>query len=137
MGSSVIAWREVAKKRFLIDREHRLFSLRYGNTALSRVKVWKYNKAFLIRAGIDPRGIGLHGLRKTFLTRIYFHALEMGMDEFKALRKAQEFAGHSSMEVTMRYIGDSIDISEADLIEGAIAGNPATKRRGTELTTID
>lgn len=137
LGNSVIAWREVAKKRFFIERELRLFSLRYGNKAISRVRAWKYNKAFLIAAGIDHRGIGLHGLRKTFLTRIFFKAREFGMDDFKALRKVQELAGHSSMEVTMRYIGDSIDISERDLIEAAIADELRQKGRGTKLTTVD
>ncbi|MBS1372074.1 MAG: site-specific integrase [Lentisphaeria bacterium] len=111
IGGPVVRWRADVFRRFVFRREDRLFSVRNSGRPVSRYRVWHYNRIFLKRAGIEPRGVALHGLRKTFLTLIYFQRRRAGCDGITALRKVQQLAGHASFEETLHYIGDDVFVS--------------------------
>lgn len=122
LGAPVLRWHEIARKRFLLERNDYLFSMRWNNQPVSRVHAWRVNKGFLQRAGIDPAGVAFHGIRKSFLTRMFYRRYqENGGDFFGAMRYVQELAQHESMFTTLLYLQDEIFGTHADTMKHVFA----------------
>jgi integrase len=109
VGVSLIQWGEVCRRRFVIRPDEPLFSTRWTRKRLNRQSVLRANRRFLELAGVNPTGIGLHGLRKTFLRRIFQERVAAGEDKFDAIRIVQKLAGHARLETTMVYLFDEIE----------------------------
>ena len=117
VGSAVIRWHALAVRRFFRRADEPLFSVRWGGQPLSELHCWRRNKVFLERAGINPAGVGLHGIRKTFLTVMYYRRLEAEPGNMMgALRYVQDLAGHGTFEVTLRYLADQITTPHHELV---------------------
>jgi integrase/recombinase XerD len=65
----------------------------------------KWLRAAVDRAGMNRRGISGHSLRRSFITELYAH----GMDIFAI----QKITGHKSLKVLQKYIGiDAVKLKE-------------------------
>lgn len=65
--------------------------------AISRMQAWALLTQAYKRAGLSGRGIGIHGLRKTFAGKVYER---LGHD----LIKTQQAMGHKSVTSTAAYL---------------------------------
>ncbi len=81
--------------------------------------VRKMEARLLARAGIDRRGIGFHGLRKTALRLIREHTYRVTGDHAAADRYAQTMAAHSRLETTLAYLTDRDPKPSAEIVKGA------------------
>ena len=116
LGGPIIRWRAEARKRFLTQPDAALFSIRYDGTPIHRASVLRNANEFLIAAGMNPRGVGMHGIRKTFLREVYRERIKQGADMMSALRHVQKLAGHARFETTLIYLMDEIDESLKDTV---------------------
>lgn len=122
IGTPIARWRERAIKMFAIGPEEKLFSVRWNNASISYNYLWRKQRAFLERAGIDPAGVAFHGIRKSFLSTMFYQRVEEnGGDFMGALRYVQQLAGHESFEMTLRYLSDCIDRSHYETSKNAIS----------------
>lgn len=127
LGGPVIRWRKTIAERFVIPNSKsnlklNLFSTRWSNQPLSRGYCWEINKHFLVKAEINPRGIGFHGIRKSFLSHMYFQRLrENSGDPMGALRYVQNLAGHTIFDTTLLYLSDCIARNHRDTMRAAFA----------------
>lgn len=110
-------------RRYFPRPNDKFFSLRYCGRALSYRYCWQQNRELLRLAGIDPAGVGFHGLRKTYLTRIFYYLKKShGMSDGEAIKYLQKLVCHTSHEVTWLYLSSGIQPQEAEVIIGAFAG---------------
>lgn len=78
--------------------------------AIDYRKAWRHNRRFLGSAGLPTTGVAYHGLRKTFLSKVYEKIYAETGDMLKALTFVQKLAGHNSINTTILYL----DISPLD-----------------------
>lgn len=117
IGLPIIRWREEARKRFFIHSDSPIFSVRYNAQPLNRQRILEAARVLMERAGIDPRGVGLHGIRKSLLREVYrFRRDDCKEDMMTALRHVQRLAGHAKFETTLIYLVDEIEGSHKDVI---------------------
>lgn len=121
LGGPVIDWRrEAIRRRMILHREDKLFSVRVSGKPLSQRYCREKHAAILRHAGINPRGVAFHGIRKTFLSIMFFQRLrEADGDFWGALKYVQELACHESPETTLRYLADCISRRHADTMQAA------------------
>lgn len=91
-----------------IDDGDYLFSSREGNKPITRVTAWNILKKAASEAGIEEL-IGTTTLRKTFGYHYYQHT--------KDLSTLQQIFGHSSVSVTLNFIGVNENISDKTLVD--------------------
>lgn len=89
------------------DNEY-LFPSREGNKPISRVTAWNILKEAASAVGIEV-SIGTTTLRKTFGYHYY--------QQTKDLSTLQQIFGHSSVSVTLNFIGVEEDISDQTLAD--------------------
>lgn len=121
LGAPVIQWRAYVKKFYLRSDDALLFSIRYDGTPIHRRTLLRANRHFLVQAEINPRGVGLHGERKTFLRMIYRELISSGMREMEAVQQVQKLAGHARIETTILYLFDDVAEIQARAIQAAFA----------------
>lgn len=121
LGSPVRRWRAAARERFLLRPDDPVFAVRYRRQPMNRVHVLRCNRELLAAAGINPRGVGLHGLRKTFLRAVYRQRIHEGDDMMNAIRHVQKLAGHARFETTLIYLMDEIEGSHRDTIQNVFS----------------
>ncbi|MCF8011362.1 MAG: tyrosine-type recombinase/integrase [Clostridiales bacterium] len=91
------ALKEYIKKTEMSD-ESPLFPSKKGNKPITRVQAYRIINNAALHAGITEE-IGTHTLRKTF----GYHAYKNGTD----IKFLQKLFNHSSVEITLQYIGVS------------------------------
>lgn len=74
-----------------------LFPSQKGASAVTRTQAWAILTNAYRRAGLSGRGVGVHGLRKTFAGRMYRR-----LD--RDLMKTQKALGHKSVTSTAAYL---------------------------------
>ena len=79
------------------DEKAPLFPSQKGGAAITRMQAWALLTNAYKRAGISGRGIGVHGLRKTFAGRMYNI---LGHD----LIETKKAMGHKSVSSTEAYL---------------------------------
>ena len=123
LGAPVIRWRDEARRRFLISRTSLLFSLRYSGEPMNRVHCWRVHRELLQRAGIDPRGVAFHGIRKTFLTAMCAERerLQGSAGMITVMRSMQKLAGHSRFDTTLDYLQDYIGLPHQQVSDGLLS----------------
>lgn len=122
LGGPVIRWREVARKSFLLQPDQMIFSVRNNGEPLNQRSARRVQWRFLEMAGISPRGVAFHGLRKSFLREVYYERRRNGDDMMTALRHVQKLAGHARFETTLLYLMDEIEGNHRETIEGIFEG---------------
>ena len=91
----VNAYLQIARPRFLSNKDSNLVFVRKHGLSLSRQSVWKIIKKYAVLAGI-PTDLSPHQLRHSFAT----HLLEGGIN----LRALQLLLGHSDLATTEIYM---------------------------------
>lgn len=82
---------------FLTDRLQRM----------TRATAWQSLTTAYQLAGLNPRGIGTHGLRKTFAIRVYQYFLQLSKaapGRVDALRYTKEALRHQNLDSTLCYL---------------------------------
>ena len=121
VGSSLIRWHEECRRQFLAKPGEAIFSARWTRSAMNRRSILRANRRLLEIAEVNPERVGLHGLRKTFLRRVFEEEVRSGADKFEAIRTVQRLAGHVRIETTMLYLRDEIEGNFGEAICRALA----------------
>lgn len=102
------------------------FAAGISGKAIPYYKAWRHNRRFLGAAGLPMTGLAFHGLRKTFLSKVYEKIYADTGDMLKALTFVQKLAGHESLNTTIIYL-DITPVDEANTVRetlAAITGDP-------------
>lgn len=75
---------------------------------MTRAAAWNAMTQAYVVAGLGSRGIGMHGLRKTFAIRVHAHFVRRGQERNQspvdALRLTKEAMGHRNLDSTICYL---------------------------------
>ncbi len=96
------------------------FAAGISGKSVGYYKAWRHNRRFLGAAGLPMTGVAFHGLRKTFLSKIYERIYADTGDMMRALTFAQKLAGHESINTTILYL-DIEPVDEAAAVREAMA----------------
>ena len=109
------------RESLYLGGEALFFAAGITGKAIPYNKVWRHNRRFLGAAGLQTNGVAFHGLRKTFLSKVYEKIYADTGDMLKALTFAQKLAGHKSINTTILYL-DISPVDEEDTVREAMAG---------------
>jgi site-specific recombinase XerD len=92
---------------------------------MTREAAWNAMTQAYVVAGLGSRGIGMHGLRKTFAMRVHAHFVRRGQElnqsPIDAIRYTKEALGHKTLDSTLCYLGfDQAMVDQAILDIGLL-----------------